>query len=423
LQNTTTSQKTLLFLSYGGAHPYLLLPIIKAMKNKGYKVKIASFTSGIQIYKKFGYQVISAKDITTKDDFRILKYGKILYQDLVKSQQNIFDIEETIAYLGLSFNDYVDNIGDFQIAYDQYKKLGRSEFLPLTLIKRIFKLTCPDMLITTNSPRAEKAAIQYASSVNIPSLQITDLFCNYERYQLNATAICVANKVARNNLINNYSVDSERIYITGSPDFDKFIHLRTQLSKNKISIVRKKIGLEGGQKYLFWNDQKTIITGTSKKTFERNTMISLKNLSSLVKIVNQMNYKLIVKCHSSQNAEEFLNWCNKNNAIFANNAQLSDYLLISDIVVGMSSTVLINAYNLGKPIILLNQTLEESFLPILNYKGVKEIESLSQLNKAINYLKNIGEISDSIGDGNSVVKISKLIDKIIKLPKPNLERY
>lgn len=406
------NQPTLLFLSYGGAHPYLLLPIINKMEREGYTIRIVSFTSGIQIYKEFGYRAISAKDVVTKSDHRILKYGKLLYEDMVKNQQKIFDIEETIAYLGLSFIDYVDSIGDFKTAYNQYKKLGRSNLLPLTLIKRIFKLISPDMLVTTNSPRAERAAIQYALSVNIPSLQITDLFCNYERYPLNATAICVVNKVAQNNLIHDYSINSSKIHITGSPDFDKFIHLRKKLSHNKIITLKNKLGLKEKEKYLFWNDQKTIITGTSKSIFERNIKTTLENLNSLNKITNQLGYKLIVKSHSSQNQEDFLNWCEENHAVFASNTQLIDYLSVSDIVMGISSTILINAYNLGKPIVLLNQTQEESFLPISNYKGVREIKNLSQLSEAIDQLIKIGDVSESIGDGNAVIKISKLIKKL-----------
>ena len=163
---------------------------------------------------------------------------------------------------------------------------------------------------------------------------------------------------------------------------------------------------------MFWNDQKTIITGTSKSIFERNIKTTLENLNSLNKITNQLGYKLIVKSHSSQNQEDFLNWCEENHAVFASNTQLIDYLSVSDIVMGISSTILINAYNLGKPIVLLNQTQEESFLPILNYKSVREIKNLSQLSEAIDQLIKIGGTSESIGDGNAIVKISKLIKKL-----------
>ena len=46
------------------------------------------------------------------------------------------------------------------------------------------------------------------------------------------------------------------------------------------------------------------------------------------------------------------------------------------------SRLLVGAYNAGKPVIVLNQTREKSFLPLSHYDGIEEI-SPSELPDAV----------------------------------------
>ena len=82
---------------------------------------------------------------------------------------------EVLSYLGLSYNEAIEGIGEDK-AYEDYKKIGRQSFLPINTIKKILDYENIDLLITTNSPRFEKASLFASKELNIKSIQIIDLF-------------------------------------------------------------------------------------------------------------------------------------------------------------------------------------------------------------------------------------------------------
>ncbi|MCP4355078.1 MAG: UDP-N-acetyl glucosamine 2-epimerase [Proteobacteria bacterium] len=405
--------KNLLFVSYGGAHVFILHPVIKKAIDLGFNVSVVSFTTGIDLYKKMGVDCFSAKDFFYKDDLEIKKYGTMLLNKMTEQGSKVIDEEETIAYLGFSFNDLVKSSGSFENAMEEYNANGRGIFLPITLMERVFAKFSPDAVITTNSPRAEKAAQMLANKNGILSLQIPDLFCNFERYKLIADYICVINETAKDNLIKIYDIDPKNIIITGNPDFDKFIHMKKELSTVHLNDIKTKYKLNEGS-YLLWNDQRTLVTGESQTQIENSEKDVEKNLEGLKRVCDNIGYNLLVKCHSSQNKDFFRKWCSLNQVKFIEDHELYDLMKVSDVVIGYASTILVNAYNLGKPVIILNKTKEASFLPITDRKGVKEIDDLEQLEDSIAGLKNIKLLDDAFGDGNAVSKIVNIIKQYIK---------
>tara|TARA_Y100001960_G_C14782785_1_gene888137 strand:- start:4797 stop:6020 length:1224 start_codon:yes stop_codon:yes gene_type:complete len=403
-------KNNLLFVSYGGAHVFILAPLIKKAKELGFNVNVASFTTGPDLYNNIGIDCVSAKGFLLETDLDVKKYGQMLLDEMKANGNKVIDEEETIAYLGFSFADLVKSKGSFEKAKDDYTTNGRGSLLPITMMQRIFNKFSPDFVITTNSPRAEKAAQVLAKENGIPSLQIPDLFCNFERYNLIADNICVINETAKQNLINLYNVDSKLIKITGNPDFDKFVNMAKELDTDKIKELKEKYDLNA-EKYVLWNDQKTIFTGETHSQFENTEEIVKANLEEIKTKCEQSGYKLLVKCHTSQDEEMFRQWCLDNNATFIENTNLYDFMKVANIVIGYSSTILVNAYNLGKPVIMLNKTGEKSFLPITDRKAIREVTDLSQLNETIKELENIGSFDDTFGDGTAVDQIIDIISK------------
>ena len=111
------------------------------------------------------------KDFTNASDKRALEKGEELARDLdILKCGN----EETIAYLGLSYVDLETRFG-CEAAFALYEKKQRQAFLPLTVLERILTEINPDLVVATNSPRAEQAAITVAGRRNIPSICIIDL--------------------------------------------------------------------------------------------------------------------------------------------------------------------------------------------------------------------------------------------------------
>lgn|GEM_PF-574497 len=82
---------------------------------------------------------------------------------------------ESVAYLGLSFCDLVAEKGE-TAARSAYAEAQRKAFLPVGVLTRILEHERPDVVLTTNSPRCERAALMAANRLEIPTVQVVDLF-------------------------------------------------------------------------------------------------------------------------------------------------------------------------------------------------------------------------------------------------------
>jgi hypothetical protein len=76
---------------------------------------------------------------------------------------------------------------------------------------------------TTNSPRAEQAAVQSARALGVPSVCLVDLLGIWERQLLArpdyADALCVLNEAVRDSLV-KAGRPSDEVKVTGNPAFD-----------------------------------------------------------------------------------------------------------------------------------------------------------------------------------------------------------
>jgi hypothetical protein len=132
------------------------------------------------------------------------------------------DREESIAYLGLSMVDLQDRLGTDE-AQAQYRRYGRQAFLPLSVLRRVIDRVQPALVVATNSPRAERAAIETARAMQVPSACLADLLGLWERDLLArhdyADAVCVLNDGVRRHLIAAGRPAAD-VHVTGNPAFD-----------------------------------------------------------------------------------------------------------------------------------------------------------------------------------------------------------
>lgn len=157
---------------------------------------------------------------------------------------------ESAAYLGLSYCDLVGRVGAEE-AENLYSRLGRQAFLPISVLKRVIDRVSPDLVVITNSPRAERAAAICAKARGIPVVCIVDLFATDEVQWLAtndyADAFCVLNEYVKEFLINS-GCPRERVHVTGNPAFDRLQapHLRSDGLK-----LRQRVGWDNKQ-VLLW---------------------------------------------------------------------------------------------------------------------------------------------------------------------------
>jgi hypothetical protein len=132
--------------------------------------------------------------------------------------------EESVAYLGHGFLEWVATSGE-AAAWQRWHAQGRRGFLPVRFFRYVLQQMQPDVLVTTNSPRSEQAAIEAAVALGIPCLSMVDLFALSGDAMLartvHADRITVLAEGTRDNLV-RAGVPAGRIVVTGNPAFDAF---------------------------------------------------------------------------------------------------------------------------------------------------------------------------------------------------------
>ena len=211
-----------LFVSYGGGHVEMCLPVMRALRElvPGCEARILALTTAAGVARRAGEQPLGFRDFCTGPQAaRALAYGERL---LGEQQHPDVAREESLAYLGLNFLEWVDALGEAG-ARERWRARGRHGFRPVQLMVRILDELQPDVVVATNSPRSEQAAIEAAHALGIPTLSMVDLFAlpgdPYRERQVHADCITVLSEGTKRNLV-AAGVDEGRIVVTGNPAFD-----------------------------------------------------------------------------------------------------------------------------------------------------------------------------------------------------------
>ena len=209
-----------LFVSYGGGHVKALLPVARRVQELGIAQPVyLALTTAAPIVQQAGIPVIGFQDLMTTADDRARHKGEELAAQL---QVQAAVRGESIAYLGLSYVDMEDRLGAAAAA-ERYRRFGRQAFLPLGVVERAIRRWQPGLVVATNSPRAEQAAIECAGKLNVPSVCLVDLLGIWERELLArpgyADAVCVLNAAVRDSLL-AVGRPAGDVFVTGNPAFD-----------------------------------------------------------------------------------------------------------------------------------------------------------------------------------------------------------
>jgi hypothetical protein len=232
--NTTSSK--VLFVTYGGSHAFMLRPVIERLAlDNSIEIYILALTSAAS-----AFQGIDAKILGYKHFFsgaRVEGFGKELMKDLIE----VSDIEETVAYMGQNFAELADSLGQDE-AFSLYRKDGRQIFLPIKAMTTIIQTISPDLVVTTNSPRSEKAAVLAAVNLGIRSLAIVDMFgircLPWFKDPDFADCVCVLSENVKDYLVAS-GIAPSKVVVTGNPMFDILVNSYVE-EKSRIKKVRSK---------------------------------------------------------------------------------------------------------------------------------------------------------------------------------------
>lgn len=336
-----------LFVTYGGGHVKMLLPVIRELIRRGkMEVQVIGLTTAAAVLAAANIPSIGFHDLVESDDAQALLWGAEL---LGGNASPLVAERESVAYLGLSFADLVAEHG-LTRAKELLEERGRGAFLPVPTMRRFLERFKPDVIVTSNSPRAEQACIMAAGQLDIPSLCVVDLFAieeiGYMGKKGYAQRICVLNEQVKKRFLDAGRSQRE-VLVTGNPAFDALLHE----SVRKAGIeVRERPGFMG-KKLVLWVSQpepaRHRITG-----LEGDPGLPIRIRERLLEICQKYpQWALVVRPHPSEDLATFRP--HPGMVIAPQSEPLQPLLAAADVVICMTSTVGYEAALLGKPLIHL----------------------------------------------------------------------
>ncbi|MDO8778125.1 MAG: UDP-N-acetylglucosamine 2-epimerase [Burkholderiaceae bacterium] len=210
-----------LFVSYGGGHVAMVLPVIQALERQHPEIDcvLMALTTAhlraLAVRPTLGYRdflhLVDAQAAQT--------WGERLSEGNTSPD---VPLDETIAYLGINYLDLIAQHGEAG-ASEVYRAQGRYGFRPLHFMRRVLEELQPDVVIATNSPRSEQAALEAAKSLAIPSVGMVDLFGldsdTYVQRETRPDWTCVISDVVRQRLVAR-GFPEAGVVVTGNPAFD-----------------------------------------------------------------------------------------------------------------------------------------------------------------------------------------------------------
>ena len=390
--------KKILMVCYGGGHVKIIAPLYHVLQ-KSFDVKILALTSAIPYLRSLSIPFLTFNSFIDYLDSDVTVYGKKLVENL--PCDNRLDYEESVAYLGASFHDLVITHG-LDEAYKLYERSGRTIFFPTLTLQCIFDKIKPDLLITTNAPRSERAALHVAKINNVKSICINDnlwVSGGVDDVVLKelANSVCVLSSSVKSKLIKiNPSVD---IFVTGTPVFDPLKILREKKINPRPIILLADCELPA---------EHPLYPGVKA---DPNLGHNLRNeLNSLAK---SESWRIIFRPHPSQNEryEEF-----DNIEISSSLDSLHALLPQVDVVITAISTVGIEGLLCGAGLVSIENTVYGATNSYYEYGLSTPVYSSKDLKDAIMLEVKSSQCKPlELYEGNSTDNILKVINNLIRL--------
>lgn len=361
-------QRHVLFVTYGGGHVSMVLPVIQAMaKQNVVQSMVLALTSAANSSRAAGVATWQFKDFLEPGDAQALVWGIELAKTL--DPGGTVDFQETQAYLGLSFQDLVDEHG-LDGARAMYAKYGRHCFLPVPTMRRIIKKLKPDAIVMTNSPRAERAAGLVARELGIPALCINSMFAIDEIAWLGdpdfCDVLCVLNDSVRRRFITAGRLP-EQVVVTGNPAFDALVQAPLKAAG---AALRRQLPL-GIRQVLLWASQPEYVLHPTAPGLIGEPDLPRRILSQMLAWAQAAPQRhLLIRPHPNEQIEDPLLPCAT--MVRPSRCEVAVALHASDAVATITSTVALEAHALGLPVLQVRGSIFDHSMPLASMGLARE---------------------------------------------------
>lgn len=413
------NKKNILIVTYGGGHVQIAKELIKNLgEDNQYNIHCLALTMAyhdLTVDKDAEYKLYGIKDVFEQhskvEKEEIYSIGKQLVLDNHNPNSKITK-EESIMYSGIGYWNLEKAEGG-EKAKERYNKEGRHAFLPMSTIKNFFNYIKPDVVIATTSPRFERASLLLANQLDIPSIQIDDLFGNNEA-QFVAQNIIVFSEDIKEKLIKR-SIPEKTIFPLGNLIFEKTYNEVNGItedlrSKYNISSNIDNILLFAPHKDVKYNDKGEIIgRGNDYENHKKEFEV----LSTITKSTNTI---VIVRNHPNDPVKEYEPFVeNEENIriITPQEMPLIEAISLADIWVTNASTTGMQALVSGKKVITYNYKKEDDHM-IKEYTLPPFIfaESLNTLKDTIENTLSLAHQDNTLN--KTIVGATQRINSFIK---------
>jgi hypothetical protein len=371
--------KTILFVTYGGGHARMITPVMHELEGDGdIRMEALALTTGAPHFKSERLPFKGFKDFITPDDKEAINWGKKLAEEHHNPDSGLEE-DESIAYLGLSYWDLVVRIGEEEAAR-LWDTKGRQAFLPLTVMERVIGQLKPDMVVTTNSPRSERAALEVAQALGIVTVCMVDLFGYVDFHVLGADYFTVLNeRVIDNLLASGVEADRERFFVTGNPAFDPICNHRgpvdTEWRQTHFPNLPPHVPC------VLWIDTPGYIHPKPPHLWIRSEKEILFDLENVARATAENRCALLVRPHPSQGLSFHKAWVEQapTHVYFAGSVPLYPLLNAVDVVVAYASTVTVQALSMQRRVIQLKYKSGDDGMPLADWGMAWQAEGPDEL--------------------------------------------
>lgn len=234
----------ILGVAYGGGHANIVIPVLKEFNRRGILTSFLALTSAGPQAERQGIEYKSYIDYKHLVDIKkAARLGSPLADQMHNPSIEI-TLDESVYYLGINLLENIESLGE-DLAREAFQLSGRSSFLPVEFFKKVMVEEQFSHVLSTNSPRSEKASLVAAQQLDLKSFRIDDLYgvpVLYDtlmqkmgadiyhqttgRYKLTPTQFCFLCDFARDHFISRQDkwdiigVDHSNSSVTGQPAFD-----------------------------------------------------------------------------------------------------------------------------------------------------------------------------------------------------------
>jgi len=362
--------KKILMASYGGGHVNLMIPLYKKLRKK-YEITYLGLSIATNVLDREG---IPYTNYSTYSDLIMDAAAEKFGEELAKRWHvhGKVDLRESVCYLGSCMRDLVNDYGE-EKAWLKLESMGRKAFNPIYTARKIIEYVNPELIVTTNSPRTERALTIVGKRMGITTVNIHDHLGFDERHHLSADYVAVMCEITKNNLVRK-GHDFARIHITGQPVFDNIIEQMNKFNREELC---KKNDLDPIKKY--------ILLGSSR-------LFTEEIVESIIVTIEKFKpeYEMIIKPHPGENTALYNRLkVNYPNVHLYTDVDIRQLIFISELIIASGeSTITLEAVLMKCPVVQLNLSVIANLVPLFQYGVSLEVTKINQLQKIINTALN-----------------------------------